>query len=180
MATPVAHSLTATVVFLLIERRMPSWREGLLWLYVAAANLSDFDFLPGLLSGDMERFHRDASHSFVFAAICGVLVYSIARWRRADKPLRTGGLAAGLVGSHVVIDWLTRDPSPPMGVPALWPITEAHYTAPWHLFLNVERHGLDSLDVWLHNLLGATLEFGVLLPLLLLAWFWGHRYRTPR
>lgn len=179
MASPIAHSLTATVVFMLVKRRMPSWHEGLFGLYLLGANLSDFDFLPGLLLGDMERFHRGTSHSFAFAIVCGVLIYAIARWCRADKPLRAGSLAAGLVGSHVVIDWLTRDPSPPMGIPALLPLTDQHYTASWHLFLNVERHGLESMDVWLHNLSGGALEFAVLLPPLLLAWFWSRRHRRP-
>ncbi len=179
MATPVAHSLTATVVFMVIKKRLPSWRDGLFGLYLLSANLSDFDFLPGLLLGDIERFHRGStSHSIGFAILCGLLVYTIARWRRAEHPGRIGGLTAGLVGSHVLIDWLTRDPSPPTGVPALWPITGEYYTASWPLFLNVERNGLDSLDVWLHNLLGATLEFGVLLPPLLLAWFWGRHHHA--
>jgi inner membrane protein len=175
MASPVAHSLTAVVVCTLARRRLPSWRDGVAWLCVLAANLSDFDFLPGLLIGERERFHRGASHSLAFALLCGLLVYVLMRWRRHPNPARGGGIAALLVGSHIAIDWLTRDLSAPVGIPALWPFTGKHYSAPLHLFLNVERNNLDTLAPWLHNLAGAGLEALVLLPLIAMAWWWQRR-----
>jgi inner membrane protein len=175
VASPVAHSLTAIVVYTIVHRRLPSWRDGVIWLYVVAANLPDFDFLPGLLIGDPERFHRGASHSLAFALVCGLAAYAFTRWREKPNAVGSSVLATTLVGSHVLIDWLTRDSSAPVGIPALWPLTSTHYSAPLHLFLNVERGNLDTLATWLHNLAGAGLEALALLPLIAMAWWWQRR-----
>jgi inner membrane protein len=69
--------------------------------------------------------------------------------------------------SHVVLDYLSRDTSPPIGLLALWPICASYFKTPWPVFLDVGR----SLDLAtaLHDLKAALWEAVLLGPALVLA-----------
>jgi hypothetical protein len=85
------------------------------------------------------------------------------------------GLAAVLGwSSHVVLDLLNRDTHPPIGLMALWPITEGYYKVPWPIFMDIGRT-LDWKTVR-HDALALAWEATLLCPLLVVIW----RARTGR
>jgi len=140
------------------------------------ANAPDLDFLPGLVSGDINRFHQGVSHS-VFAALVfgGFLALTAAcRGARASKI----GLAAfSLYSSHLLADFFCEDKRAPWGIPLWWPVSKEHFISPRTIFQGV-KHGVPGQDLksvlvdlfsW-HNLEVVGIEAMVLLPVLLIAW----------
>ena len=74
--------------------------------------------------------------------------------------------------SHVLLDYLVQDPSPPLGVQVFWPFSDKYYMAPFAFFSSFDRP--DTLAVatipaffTLHNVLTISIEVLFLLPLLL-------------
>jgi membrane-bound metal-dependent hydrolase YbcI (DUF457 family) len=110
-------------------------------LGLLAANLPDLDFLPGLLAGNPSRWHHAWTHSLAFAGLVSVCIWAVAvlltqdRGRAARWAL-TGGL---LVVLHHVLDLFTGDPSPPFGIPLLWPVSDGWYLSPWTPLADVRR-----------------------------------------
>ena len=110
MPSPVGHSLAGLCGFVLVQNRVaPCMRGWVLLGSVVLANLADFDFLPGLLLGDLRTFHHQATHSLAAAAMVGLLVGGLAsRWNL--NGIRCGILGGGLYLSHVALDLLVNDP----------------------------------------------------------------------
>ena len=71
--------------------------------------------------------HRGATHSFMFAALVGLVVAAIARAVRLPA-LRTGFLAATVVASHALFDILTDGG---LGCALFSPFSDARFFAPW-------------------------------------------------
>ena len=108
--------------------------------------------------------HSTYTHSIGAAAIVlGVARIVTGRWRWAVA-------AAAAYASHILLDWMGNDTTPPIGIMALWPITSDFYESTLHLFLPISRR------YWLpgflaHNLTAVMRELVVIGPLALLA-FW--------
>jgi len=168
-----------------ISAREPgSW-----WLLFAAfaGCAPDLDFVPGLLTGDINRFHQLASHSVGAMALFGILAGAVGG-RIVGNAWRIGVGAAVLYGSHLIIDLFTHDVRPPLGIPLFWPFHDGHFMAPWTPFGGV-RHGVpgDPLTVFLsevfspHNAGVVALEAAVLGPIAAIAALIGRqrRRRSP-
>jgi hypothetical protein len=65
--------------------------------------------------------------------------------------------------SHVVLDWLSNDTRPPIGVMALWPFTHDYYKAAIEIFPPVSRHYWESRFV-AHNVRAVIVELAILGP----------------
>ena len=126
---------------------------------VVAACAPDLDFLWGR--------HSMETHSVVVAALVGMAVWLATRQPRL-------GLACGLAwASHVVFDWLGSDTTPPIGVMALWPLTNDYFFANAFVFEAISRrYALPNF--WRHNTLAVLREMAILLPPAALVW-WSHR-----
>ena len=98
-----------------------------------AGMAADFDFLPGFLIGELGRFHHAQSHSFAFAVLAAMLAMVLAR----NSALQWALLVGLAYASHVVVDFLTFDDSPPHGIPIFWPWSSEVFHGPVTLFLNV-------------------------------------------
>jgi inner membrane protein len=118
MPSPIGHSLMGYTIYRIVNRdvKVQQWRATAVYLF--AANAPDLDFLPGLLIGDLGRFHHGPSHSIGFAILFGIGA-SLFFSRRPYTFL----VASSLYFSHVVLDYLVQDLTPPHGVPLLWPLT---------------------------------------------------------
>ncbi|MEE8218280.1 MAG: metal-dependent hydrolase [Vicinamibacteria bacterium] len=170
MPSPIAHGLAGLTIHLLASRdreelRDP-WRIG---VTVGAALVPDVDLLFRFVDG--ANHHSNETHSIGFAmlaAVTAAVAFRLVRWRR---PVVLA-LALGLAWvSHVLLDLLNLDTHPPIGVMALWPISDGYFKSPVLLFLDIGRT-LDWTAVR-HNTVSAAWECVVLVPVLLVAW----RYR---
>lgn len=180
MATPLAHGIVGLAAG---QFHGPvGWGRSWRWYAFAiiAANAADLDFVPGLLVGDINRYHQLMSHSLIAAVVFGVLVWLFMR-RRTEAPVRLGLLSGIIYASHLLLDGFTYDGSSPVGVPLLWPFSQAYFHAPWTLFEGV-GHGVpgESFTVvmayifsW-KNLGILAFDTAVLLPILGAAWYFGQ------
>jgi membrane-bound metal-dependent hydrolase YbcI (DUF457 family) len=109
--------------------------------------------------------HRGPTHGVGAVAIAGAVVWSAF----AASPLRRDAArwaaAVSLAwGSHILLDWLSNDTRPPLGVMALWPFTHDYYKASIEIFPPVSRRYWES-RFWIYNLRAVVVELLILLPL---------------
>lgn len=175
MASPVAHSLAGAIVYLATQRRTDGGDRRRLWWLILAANLADFDLLPGVLIGNHSLFHRTFSHSISAALLVALLAYAAGHWRRQPQPWRMAVLMLVACGSHLLIDWMSFDPGPVAGIPLLLPFSGEHFMAEPSVFLNIERQQWLSGAVIIHNLKAVLLELLILGPPAAALWWWRCR-----
>jgi inner membrane protein len=135
---------------------------------------ADLDFIPGLVLGQLNRYHHAQSHSLT----CAVVAASIALLSTRDARLRWGLLVGLAYASHLALDLLTFDDSPPQGIPLFWPYSLKVFQCPVTLLPNV-LHG-NGMELSAHNM-GVALREGALLvpPLLGTLLFWSRDRRKP-
>lgn len=147
MPSPVGHALAGLIVGGVL--RPARWRAtnretagvslralGILALLGA---LPDIDFLVGR--------HSRESHSVGAVAVVGLVSWLLS-WRAMRHPVLQAGarpammwsLACALAyASHILLDWLGSDTSPPIGIQALWPFSHEFYQSGFHVFYAVDR-----------------------------------------
>lgn len=154
MALCLAH---ATAGYLAYEALRPPGphRLGLLAGAVVLANAPDLDFVPGLVTGVPDAFHRGVTHTLGAAVAVTVATWMLARWRRAERPGWWAAFAAAAYGSHLLVDWVTVDAVPPVGIQMLWPLSDAWLHAPFNLLgeVIIDRTGRSA---FVHSLLSPT------------------------
>lgn len=161
MPSPLGHALGGIAIGWAASDRRNLYAAVAL---AAVAVAPDLD----LLVGD----HRGISHSIGAACVAGLFAWAITRRPR-------WGLAVALAwGSHVVLDWLSNDTRPPIGVMGWWPITRDYYKAAIEIFPPVSRRWGDQ-RFWSHNFWALVVELVILGPLLLLV-VWLLRARRRR
>jgi len=168
LPSPVGHGLAGLTVHILASRNGCEVRDPRrIALTVAAALAPDLDLLLRFVDG---RNHHDyETHSVGFALCAAAAAAVLARVAGWARPVVLGS-AAGLAWlSHLVLDYLNVDTSPPIGIMAFWPLSRGFYKFPWPLFLDIGRT-LTWATVW-HDALAAAWEAAVLTPLVFGAWW---------
>jgi len=178
MPSPIAHSLLGLGCGLacLGGRRFLGGRKSCVpaWLlllgFTALGNAPDSDFIPGILAGELNRFHHGPTHSIVWCALVAFGVWCL--WRGIEGA--GGWIFAWLmatVGLHLAADWCTADGAEPFGIPALWPVANSYFKAPVDVFASMEKQTLWAIFQQT-NLKPALRELALTLPLLLMALIW--------
>jgi hypothetical protein len=145
--SPIGHALGGVAAgWAAVPRR--NWEAAA--ILAAAAIAPDLD----LLVGD----HRGISHSLGAACAAGLIAWILTR--RA----RWGGAIALAWASHVLLDWLSNDTRPPLGLMALWPLTHDYYKASIEVFPAVSRR-YGTARFWIYNARAAAVEIAVLGPI---------------
>lgn len=158
MPTPVGHALAGIAVagaFRDASRRMPVSHLAILAVCAAAP---DLDLVLRLIDG--VNHHRGPSHSFAAAALVAVGTMFL---RRLGLNLPAPASMGAAWASHVVLDYLGLDTSPPVGEMALWPFSDAFYASPVSLFYDIPRSF--SAGAIRHNLIAVAMEVGMLGPI---------------
>jgi membrane-bound metal-dependent hydrolase YbcI (DUF457 family) len=144
--SPVGHALGGIAVGWGAAPRR-DWRAAAVLAVVAVA--PDLD----LLVGD----HRGFSHSVGAACIAGAIAWVITRRPR-------WGVAVALAwASHVLLDWMSHDTRPPIGVMAFWPLTRDYYKSSLDVFPAVSRRYWLA-EFWVYNLKALLVELVILGP----------------
>lgn len=191
MPSPAAHSLIGLSLALAALRVPAKWRVSrhedgrpaaslrrvarALWeqrvyllMILLMANLPDVDYIPGVLTGRINAFHYEYTHTAGW--VVGMAVAVWLGWRSKDRKVGVRELALLLAAgaSHLLADWVTDDQAAPYGIMAFWPLTSRRYMCSVHVFGSLWK--ADWADVVkLHNLKVVALEVAVCLPLLGLA-----------
>jgi membrane-bound metal-dependent hydrolase YbcI (DUF457 family) len=176
MPSPVGHLLAgiavAWVADLVPGRR--AWRaaatsaswyrragNGLTLACAAMAAAPDLDLLA--------RQHRTVTHSLGAVILVGLLAGAIAA--RLSRPVvRVALMCAAAYGSHILLDWVGVDRSPPHGIQALWPFSDAWYLSNLDGFAPIERRSFLSVSVVWRNAAAVAREILILGPLVWGLW----------
>ncbi len=168
MSSPIAHSLAGLGIGFLSWRKV--FKAPLTWksvlFCVIMANLPDFDVIPGFFAGDINRYHHYYTHTFLFAFAASLAASALARRNR----LKWAYVSFLLVLSHFVIDYITIDRSPPIGLPLLWPFSDIRFK--WEFaFLPVVARGRTFISLLnAQNIRTAAIETAVFLPFAILSY----------
>lgn len=153
MPSPVGHALGGFAFGSLIAG--PRVRHGI--AFAILGMLPDIDFLFGT--------HSTYTHSIGAAAIVGGIVFVL---------IRRGGTfaiaAAAAYGSHVLLDWMGRDGTAPIGIMALWPFTNEFYLSDLRAFMAIDRRYWRD-GFWTHNIIAVAREIAILAPIAALVWW---------
>ena len=178
MPSPIGHVIAGAAAGWLVagSPRAPRvagtlWREAA--LFGALGALPDVDLIVGAHSGP--------THSIGAAALVGMTAFVVARHLGARHAGRLALACAAAYVSHVLLDWLGSDSSPPIGVMALWPFSRAYYESDLHIFMAISRRYYQGWRFVTQNVLAVCLELLILAPVLALVWrFRGRREQNSR
>jgi inner membrane protein len=163
MPSPVGHGLAGLIVHVAASRDEGEVRDlRRMGLVVGAALAPDLDLLFRFVDGRNHHDHETHSIGFALGAAALAALFAIVLgWRR---PLGLGvAVLAGWL-SHLLLDYLNVDTTPPIGLMAFWPLSHSFYKFPWPFFLDIGRT-LTWATVR-HDTLAAAWEAAVLAPIL--------------
>jgi membrane-bound metal-dependent hydrolase YbcI (DUF457 family) len=174
MPSPIGHALAGAAIAWSI-RGLPGWKGAALCALFAA--LPDADLL-------FAQTHRTATHSIPVAILMTIIAVAVTGW---VKPSALGdgtaprqlAFACGLAwSSHIVLDWLGADASPPYGVQALWPLGDGWFFSGLDVFAGTERRQPFTARAMLINLRALLQEIALMTPIAAAAWWLTRRRRT--
>jgi inner membrane protein len=174
MPSPIAHAAAGYLIYRIRgkENKNSRWRLRLLLAALFFSLLPDADFLPGLLVGDVGRFHNQGTHS-ILAAIVVAAAAGLAARLWGGRARLWAGTALVSYGMHVVMDMFTYGGR---GVKLFWPLSAQRFESPVALFIGARW----SEGLWnpehLVTLYSELVFTGVIL---FIAWLY-HRLKGPR
>lgn len=156
-----------------------AWKERrALGAAILLANLPDVDYLPGLLAGDLNRYHHLHTHTLGWVAVTSLAAWWIWRSVAASRPRGLLLLAGALGLSHLVADLFSADGRPPYGIMALWPLSDAYFISPHTLFWRLRKATVLDMFQW-HNVQAVLVEAAWCLPPVLAVIAWKSRAARP-
>jgi membrane-bound metal-dependent hydrolase YbcI (DUF457 family) len=165
LPTPIGHSLFG-YLFYWSWKRKPIRRSFLAIIFISFISvLPDFDFLPGFLIGQPNRFHHGASHSFAAAFLLFAVLYAVEKWVMKARVPQLAPLVFFLYSLHLIADFFAADTSYPFGEQLFWPFSGRYVISPVTVFLDIRRESslgqfIPSLFS-LHNLKAVIIELVV-------------------
>jgi inner membrane protein len=177
MPSPVGHSLIGLAIgcaWLLkpaplraLAREAWARRWPLLGA-MAVANAPDLDYVPGLVTGDLNAYHHAYTHTIAWTALVTAALW--LAWRSTGR--RAGWslfiLLFALGCSHLAADWMTDDGRAPYGIMAWWPISDERMISPSPVFMRLHKRAWSEFLQW-HNVEAVAVEIAICLPLVALA-----------
>ena len=124
-------------------------------LYAAIGAAPDVDLLFGA--------HSMYTHSLGAVVFTGLIVWL---WTGGARP-RVALACAAAVASHILLDWLGSDTTPPIGIMALWPFTREFSQSPFFVFMAISRRWWLP-GFYVQNGMAALREVAMLLPITVL------------
>jgi inner membrane protein len=184
--SPVGHTLIGLAVAAGFFRGRGTLREfatgfrrntGGVLAGVLFANLPDVDYVPGLFTGDFNAFHHYYTHSLGWALMVACGGWMV--WKLLDPRAgwRVFAFLFAALASHLPADWLTADARPPIGIMALWPLSDEFTLAPATIFPRLSKRDWAEVFQW-RNVEAVFVEVAICLPLALGVAAWKLRSRT--
>ena len=143
----------------------------LILFVIVIANLPDIDYVPGVLTGDINAYHHGYTHTlgWVFVVSCGLWLCRRAWVDTAGWTLFA--LVLAVMTSHLLADIVTADGSFPYGIMIFWPISDTYFISPLTVFWKLMKE--EWADVFqFYNLIAVAVEavWGALIIGLVLAY----------
>jgi membrane-bound metal-dependent hydrolase YbcI (DUF457 family) len=163
MPSPVAHAIGGVAVAWVADRTPDRATSARVTIACAALGaLPDADLLFPIA-------HRTVSHSVIAVAVI-LLVMSIAAAVTGKVTLRIAVTCAAAYASHLLLDWLAGDPTPPHGIQVLWPMSSRWFISGLNLFRATEREHFLELATIKQNFVAVVQEMTIMVPVAAAAW----------
>jgi LexA-binding, inner membrane-associated putative hydrolase len=153
MPSPLVHSFTGYLIYRVLQLKIPEechkktiFAPRLLVITVGLSILPDLDAIPGILTGDIGRFHNQWMNSFVASTIVALGI-GVAVWsRRGSGFVRWFSITLLCYTTHILMDFFTWG----RGVMLLWPFSSYRYKPPANLFygLHWSQGLISSAHLW--------------------------------
>jgi membrane-bound metal-dependent hydrolase YbcI (DUF457 family) len=179
MPSPVGHALAGLAAGWMVQGTPPlsakaTWtREAV--LFGTLGLLPDADLLFDAHSGP--------THGIGAVALVGLAAYVVwprVRPGQTARRARAAMACALAYGSHILLDWLGSDSSPPIGIMALWPMSREFYESSLHVFMAISRRYWQGTAFWRQNLTAVARELLILGPILAGVVLTRRRRATPQ
>lgn len=153
MPSPLVHAAVGYAIYRICRLSLPQASclrsRSLLPLVIASVGVSvapDLDVVPGILMGNLERFHNSVMHTPIFGLVAALGVATVLWMSQEARFLTWFFLALLCYELHVLMDFLTCG----RGVMVFWPYSLSRYQSPLKLFYGVHwSEGLFSVrHVW--------------------------------
>lgn len=175
MPSPVGHALAGVAAGCLVPELKAQGRLSVrdVMLFGALGVAPDLDLLFGIHSGP--------THGIGAAVLVAAAAYLARRRDRASADRLRFAVACFLAyASHILLDWLGTDSSPPIGIMAWWPFSYAYFESSLHVFPAVSRRIHQPALFWSQNLKALFWELVILGPLTaIVRWRVGRSRTTP-
>src|SRR5438093_11306221 len=167
MPSPIGHALAGVAVAWsadLLDRHPSPGR--LVAVSAGLAMLPDADLLiPGT--------HRMGTHSVMAAALVFIVAAVVTRKVTPLRASRFGGQArwrtsvicGAAYASHLLLDWLGADDSPPRGLQLFWPLTSEWYISGLDVFRQTARRQFLTAPIIRQNAIAVVQELAILVPI---------------
>ena len=175
MPSPVGHAIAGAAITWLANPRPTDATapndslKSLKTMTGAAAVLAAAPDLDLLLPWT----HRTASHSVTAVAVVGLTTMiairvtgQVTRW----SALRIVVVCTLAYASHLLLDWMAVDDTPPRGIQMLWPFSRAWFISNWDLFRGTARLGVFTAAAMRQNILAVVQETLMLGPIAWIVW----------
>ena len=175
MPSPVGHSLIGLAVAAQCVLRPGAAaslcrqvveHRGRILLGVAFANAPDIDYVPGVLTGDINAYHHYLTHSIGWVALVVTGGWLVWRALRPATDWRDAVLLASAAVSHLLADLVTADGRAPFGIKALWPFHADYMISPVSVFLRLQKREWGEL-LQASNFVAVGWEVLICAPLLM-------------
>jgi membrane-bound metal-dependent hydrolase YbcI (DUF457 family) len=133
MPTPLAHSFCGFILFQETQKHLFRNQIYSASFVIFFSTFPDYDYLIGLIKGDLMWGHRMVTHTFYFPLLIGMIVGIGAKcFQKKFLPFFT--LTASLIGIHILLDYFCFDSNPEngIGVPLFQPFSLKLYNFPFH------------------------------------------------
>lgn len=166
MPSPVAHSMMGLAVYITSTKKeeiISSWKRFLFFIFLA--NLPDIDFLPVFIFGFsiIPNIHQGITHTIGFSIVAG-LFFALLYGSKGGNVLKGFLLVFSLLSSHIFLDYLTVDSTPPYGFKLLWPFSDKPLTSSVSIFDGLAKKSLEELLSY-GNFRVVLREMAIFLPL---------------
>jgi len=161
MPSPIGHALASFILGRVFQKKPDAWDWRKLFFLVFCGIAPDLDFIPGILTGDLYRYHHQFSHSFLGTVFMGCVLWVIYGFWRKVWQKKDLGLIVFTVMIHPVLDIFLADPVAPYGCPLFMPFSDQYYMSPWVFF---ERTSLHESVFESRNLKSFLIELCVFAP----------------
>jgi membrane-bound metal-dependent hydrolase YbcI (DUF457 family) len=163
MSSPIAHTAVGYLFWRKARGEFPLARHAAAFILLSL--IPDFDALPGILSGDLYRYHNNLSHSLFAGAAAALFIGLAAGAARAGKVRTWAGYGLLCYWTHVLMDYLTVG----RGVMLFWPLSSERHVSPLTVFYGLHwSEGLWSSH-HIYTVLTESLFVGALFLLLRLS-----------
>ncbi len=123
--------------------------------------------------------HRAVTHSLGAVFIVGALA-ALAAWRLRIPVRASAVVCSAAWASHILLDWLGHDSRAPIGIMALWPLSDGYFSSGLDVFADVSRRYWNVDEFVFRNARSVAREVAILAPLAAAAYVLRRRGKPGR